>query len=130
MTHQPLNRAAVAQRIGKYSDGMLVQPDLRWVFTSGTPGLMPDGTCPEGITAQAEWAWRNVLAILEEGGMGVQDLVKVTHYLTRAQDIPAYVAVRARFLGEVRPASMLLVVPALVRPEFVVEVEACAARAH
>jgi 2-iminobutanoate/2-iminopropanoate deaminase len=129
MTHQPLNRAGVAQRIGKYSDGILVQPNLRWVLTSGTPGLMPDGSCAEGIAAQAEWAWRNVLAILEEGGMGVQDLVKVVHYLTRAEDIPAYVAVRAKFLGDARPASMLLVVPALVRPEFLVEVEAYAARA-
>jgi 2-iminobutanoate/2-iminopropanoate deaminase len=128
MAHSPLN-AGVAQRIGKYSDGVLAQPDLRWVFTSGTPGLKPDGTCPEGISEQAEWAWRNVLAILEQGGMGVQDLVKVTHYLTRAEDIPAYVAVRARFLGDARPASMLLIVPALVRPELVVEVEAYAARA-
>ena len=106
-----------------------MQPNLRWILTAGTPGLKPDGTCPPGIAEQAEWAWRNVLAILEAGGMGVQDLVKVTHYLTRTEDIPAYVAVRARFLGDARPASMLLVVPALVRPEFVVEVEAYAARA-
>jgi enamine deaminase RidA (YjgF/YER057c/UK114 family) len=128
MTNHPLNRAGVAQHIGKYSDGMLVQPNLRWVFTSGTPGLRPDGTCPGTISEQAEWAWRNVLAILEEAGMGVRDLVKVTHTLTRAEDIPAYVAVRAQFLGDARPASMLVVVPALVRPEFLVEVEAYAAR--
>jgi enamine deaminase RidA (YjgF/YER057c/UK114 family) len=61
--------------------------------------------------------------------MSVHDLVKVTHYLTRAQDIPAYVAVRKRFLGDARPASMLLVVPELVRPEFLLEVEAYAAAA-
>jgi enamine deaminase RidA (YjgF/YER057c/UK114 family) len=128
MSHQLLS-AGVAAHIGKYSDGVLVQPNQRWIFTAGTPGLMPDGTCPPGIAEQAEWAWRNVLAILEAGGMGVQDLVKVTHTLTRAEDIPAYVAVRARFLGDARPASMLLVVPALVRPEFLVEVEAYAARA-
>jgi len=53
----------------------------------------------------------------------------VTHYLTSAEDIPPYVDVRARFMGDVRPASMLLVLPALVRAEFLVEVEACAARA-
>ena len=127
MTNQPLN-AGVAERIGKYSDGMLVQPNMRWVFTSGTPGLRPDGTCPEAVAEQSEWAWRNVLAILEQAGMGVQDLVKVTHTLVRAEDIPAYVAVRSKFLGDARPASMLLVVPQLVRPEFLVEVEAFAAR--
>ena len=52
MSHQPLTRVGVAQRICKYSDGMLVQPNLRWVFTSGTPGLKPDGTPPQRITDQ------------------------------------------------------------------------------
>ena len=98
------------------------------MFTAGTPGMRPDGTVPDSIAEQAEWAWRNVLAILEEAGMGVADLVKVTHYLTRAEYIKPYVEVRSRFLGDARPASMLLVVPALVRPEFLVEVEAYAAK--
>jgi len=61
--------------------------------------------------------------------MGVADLVKVTHYLLRTEDIKPYAAVRAKFLGDARPASMLLVVPALVRPEFLVEIEAYAAKA-
>jgi len=37
--------------------------------------------------------------------------------------------VRNRFLGELRPASMLLVIPALVRPGFLLEVEVVAAKA-
>jgi enamine deaminase RidA (YjgF/YER057c/UK114 family) len=36
--------------------------------------------------------------------------------------------VRARYLGDARPASMLLVVPGLVKPEILVEIEAYAAR--
>jgi 2-iminobutanoate/2-iminopropanoate deaminase len=128
MAHQKLN-VGIAQRIGTYSDGMAASPNLRWIFTAGTPGMRPDGTTPEGITAQAEQAWINVLAILEQGGMGVADLVKVTHYLLRTEDIKPYAAVRAKFLGDARPASMLLVVPALVRPEFLVEIEAYAAKA-
>jgi 2-iminobutanoate/2-iminopropanoate deaminase len=118
----------VAQRIGTYSDGVAVPADAKWVFVSGTPGLMPDGSYPEGIAAQAEQAWKNVLAILAQAGMGVKDLVKVTHYLVRQEDIKDYVVVRARYLGDARPASMLLVVPGLVKPEILVEIEACAAR--
>jgi enamine deaminase RidA (YjgF/YER057c/UK114 family) len=53
---------------------------------------------------------------------------KVTQYLTRAEDIPAYAKVRTRFLGDARPASMLLVIPQLVRPDFLVEVEIVAAK--
>jgi hypothetical protein len=48
--------------------------------------------------------------------------------LIRASDIPAYVKVRSRFLGDVRPASMLLVIPELVRTEFLLEIEAYAAK--
>jgi 2-iminobutanoate/2-iminopropanoate deaminase len=118
----------VAQKIGTYSDGVEVSGNVKWVFTAGTPGLLPDGTYPRGVTAQAEQAWKNILAILTEAGMGVKDLVKVTHYLVRDEDIKDYVAVRARYLGDARPASMLLVVPGLVKPEILVEIEAYAAK--
>ena len=127
MTNQPIN-AGIAERIGAYSDAVLVEPNARWLYVSGTPGLRDNGSVPEGITAQAEQAWTNLLNILAQGGMGVHDLVKVTHYLLRAEDIKAYVAVRTRFLGDARPASMLLIVPALVRPEFLFEIEAYAAQ--
>jgi enamine deaminase RidA (YjgF/YER057c/UK114 family) len=118
----------VAQKIGTYSDGVAVPADAKWVFVSGTPGMLPDDSYPDGITAQAEQAWKNVLAILAQAGMGVKDLVKVTHYLVRQEDIKDYVVVRARYLGDARPASMLLVVPGLVKPEILVEIEAYAAR--
>jgi 2-iminobutanoate/2-iminopropanoate deaminase len=58
----------------------------------------------------------------------IPDIVKVTQYLTRAEDIPAYGKVRARFLGDVRPASMLLAISQLVRSEFLLEVEVIVAK--
>jgi enamine deaminase RidA (YjgF/YER057c/UK114 family) len=61
--------------------------------------------------------------------MSVGDLVKITQYLTRAEDIPAYAKVRTRMLGAARPASMMLVVAALPRPDFLLEIEAVAAKA-
>ena len=127
MSHRALD-VGIARRIGKYSDAILVEPNVRWLVSAGTPGMAPDGTTPEGITAQAEQAWKNILAMLEQAEMGVQNLVKVTHYLVRQQDIEPYVRVRAKYLGDARPASMLLIVPALVRPEFLVEIEATAAK--
>ena len=84
---------------------------------------------PPDIAGQAELAWTHIIAMLEQAGMNVHDLVKVTHYLLHAEDIPEYVKVRSRFLGDARPASMLLIVPGLVRPEFLLEVEAVAAKA-
>lgn len=118
----------VARQIGSYSDAVAVPANARWLFTSGTPGLGLNGALPDDITGQAELAWGHILAMLTQADMTVADLVKVTHYLLRADDIAAYVAVRSRFLADARPASMLLIVPELVRPEFLLEIEAYAAR--
>lgn len=118
----------IARQIGRYSDATEVSGNARWLLTSGTPGLAIDGKLPSDIAGQAELAWRHIVDMLALAGMTVHDLVKVTHYLLRAEDIPAYVQVRSRFLGDVRPASMLLVIPQLVKPEYLVEVEACAAK--
>jgi enamine deaminase RidA (YjgF/YER057c/UK114 family) len=117
----------VASQIGSYGDAIEVAPGRRWLVTSGTPGLAADGTVPPGITAQAEIAWMHIVTMLGRAGMDVHDLVKITQYLLRASDIAAYAKVRTRFLGDARPASMLLIVPALVRPEFLIEIEASAA---
>jgi 2-iminobutanoate/2-iminopropanoate deaminase len=118
----------VASQIGKYSDAIEVPSNARWLYTSGTPGLALDGKLPSDITGQAEIAWSHIVNMLKQADMSVNDLVKVTHYLLRAEDIPAYVQVRTKFLGEARPASMLLIVPALVKPNFLLEIEAIAAR--
>ncbi|MCW5625504.1 MAG: RidA family protein [Burkholderiales bacterium] len=119
----------VARQIGKYSDAVESAPNARWLFTSGTPGIGLDGVVPADVTGQAELAWQHIVRMLESAGMTVHDLVKVTHYLLRAEDIKPYVAVRTKYLGDARPASMLLVVPELVRPEYLLEVEAIAAKA-
>ena len=116
----------VAKQIGKYSDAVEVPAGGRTLFLSGTPGLTKDGHLPESFEEQAEQAWKNVAALLEEAGMGVGDLVKVSQYLTREEDIARYPPIRSKWLGDHRPASMLLVIPALVRPEFLIEIEAFA----
>jgi 2-iminobutanoate/2-iminopropanoate deaminase len=120
----------VASQIGAYSDAVEVKPNLRWLLTSGTPGLSTTGGLPKDITGQAELAWEHIVRMLERAGMSVADVVKVAQYLTRAEDILAYVKVRSRFLGEARPAFMLFVVSQLVRPEFLLEVDIVAAGAR
>ena len=84
---------------------------------------------PADITGQAETAWAHIITLLQRADMTVDDLVKVTQYLLREEDIRPYAAVRSRFLGSARPASMLLIVPALVRPDFLLEIEIVAAKA-
>ena len=123
-----IHDVGVAKQIGRYSDSVEVSGNVRWLYTSGTPGLGLDGTLPADIAGQAEVAWQHIVSMLAKAGMTVHDLVKVTHYLLRPADIAAYVQVRSRFLGDACPASMLLVVPQLVKPEYLIEVEAVAAK--
>lgn len=130
LTTHTLLDIGVAHQIGKYSDGVRVAANQRWLFTSGTPGLLMDGASPGDITRQTEFAWRHILRMLEQAEMTVADVVKVTQYLTKAADIPEYAKVRNRFLGGAQPASMLLVIPQLVRPDFLIEVEVIAAKAQ
>jgi len=127
MNHK-IHDVGVAKQIGTYSDAIEVAPDMRWLYTAGTPGLAADGTVPADITGQAEIAWQHIMAMLKKADMGVHDLVKITQYLLNANDIPAYAKVRSRYLGDARPASMLMIVPGLVWPNMLVEIEAVAAK--
>ena len=113
---------------GGYSQALEIQPGARLMFTAGQVGLAPDGTTAEGFAAQADQTWANVLALLAEGGMGVDDIVKITGYIVGHENFPAYAAARKKALGGVRPASTAIIVPALALPAWLVEIEAVAAK--
>jgi enamine deaminase RidA (YjgF/YER057c/UK114 family) len=122
------NPATIADPIGTYSHGVEVPPNARWLHVAGQVAVRKDGTVPSTIEEQTEVAWQNVVAILDAAGMKVTDLVKITQYLVRLDLFPAYAAARAKFLAGHRPASTGLIISSLVRPEFLVEVEAVAAK--
>ena len=128
MAHK-IHNIGVAEQIGKYSDAIEAAPHLRWLHTSGTPGLGKNKQLPKDITGQSELAWEHITRILHEAEMTVDDIVKVNQYLIRAEDIAGYVKVRTKALGDARPAFLLLVVPQLIWPEVLVEVEVIAAKA-
>jgi len=122
------NPAASAPPNGPYSLGVEIPAGQRLLFIAGQIPLAKDGGTPQGITAQAELVWRNIIAVLESAGMGVENLIKINQYLTKAENIPGYGAVRSKVLGAARPASTMVVVQSLVKPEWLVEVEATAAK--
>ncbi len=123
------NPATVVEAFGGgYSQALEIQPGARLLFTAGQVGVAPDGTTADGFAAQADQTWANILALLDEGGMGVDDIVKITGYIVGHENFPAYAAARKKALGGVRPASTAIIVPALALPEWVVEIEAVAAK--
>jgi 2-iminobutanoate/2-iminopropanoate deaminase len=117
--------AGVAHQIGHYADAVRVPAGYDQVYVSGTPGLAADGSISDNITGESTQAWQNVSAILSRAGARLSDIVVVRQWLTSADDISAYVAVRSQFIKH-EPASFLGVIPALVWPNLKVEVEVIA----
>src|ERR671936_530516 len=98
--------------------------------TSLAPPLGPAShpvAVPAGIEAQAEACWQNIIAVLEDAGMKIPDLVKITTYLVRPEDVAAAGAARAKHFGDARPGSATIIVKALVNPSWLIEIEAVAA---
>jgi 2-iminobutanoate/2-iminopropanoate deaminase len=122
------NPPEVGSPAGHYSHAISAPAAARWLYISGQVGTAADGTVPADAGVQSEACWAKLQAILADAGMGLADLVKVTAFLTREGDIAGYRAVRDRVLGEHKPASTLVVVSRLARPEWLVEVEAVAAK--
>jgi 2-iminobutanoate/2-iminopropanoate deaminase len=120
---------AVAAPTSTFSHAVEITAGARMLFITGQIPLAIDGTVPSSFKDQAELCWRNIIEILKEANMELRDLVKIQGFVVDPADMPAYRAVRERILGDHRPASTMIVISALGRPEWKVEIEAVAARA-
>ncbi len=105
--------------------------NARWLAISGQVGMDREGKIANGVKAQSEQVFRNIAACLEANGMRKEDLVKVTVFLTDAVFLAEYRAGRSAVFGDDnQPASTLLIVAGLASPDFLVEVEAWAAKSE
>ena len=122
------NPAAIAAPAGnRYHHGAEVTAGARMLYLAGQPGTAPDGSVPGSIEAQSEQVYRNIQAILEDAGMGFENVVKMTAYLINREDADGWHASRLGIMGEPRPAHTLVYIAGLANPDFRVEVEAIAA---
>jgi enamine deaminase RidA (YjgF/YER057c/UK114 family) len=69
-----------------------------------------------------------MVKVLEASGFGIEDVVFMKTFLTRREDRDGYQKMRTKYWGDVKPASTFLIVQGLARPDFLVEVEAVAAK--
>ena len=120
------NSAAIAAPVGAYSHSVRASGPGQWLYIAGQIGVDAQGVLASGVQNQAEAGWKNLMAVLDDAGMGVENLVKLTTYLLDEGDLPAVNAVRKQYLGELRPAATLVVAKGLARPEWLFEIEAVA----
>jgi 2-iminobutanoate/2-iminopropanoate deaminase len=122
------NPPSVRRPFGSYNHGLLVPPGAALLVTSGQLGVTVDDTIPDGVIAQAELCFQAIGAILEEAEMSFADVIRISGFVTRREDFPAYMAVRDRYTRDPKPVSTLIIVGGFTRPEFLVEVEVTAAK--
>ena len=96
------------------------------LFISGNVANDANGNLvgPGDCEAQSRQVMSNIRTIAEAAGASMSDVVKITCFLTDVNDYAAYGRVRSETFSNSPPASSTVIVAALVRPEFLVEVEA------
>ena len=97
-----------------------------FLFISGNVAQDADGNLvgPGDCEAQSRQVMNNIRTIAASVGAAMSDVVKITCFLTDVNDYAAYGRVRSAFFPYDPPASSTVIVAALVRPEYLVEVEA------
>lgn len=95
------------------------------IFVSGTAPVEADGSSTRGDAAlQARRCFAIILEAIEELGGSVADVVRTRMYVVDPKDADAVGAVHGETFGEVGPAATMVVVKALLRDEWRVEIEA------
>lgn len=98
------------------------------LFISGQAGAGDDGKIVEGgFLAQGEQAFANLRRALEAGGSSLQDVIKVTIFVTDMGHFQDVVALRRKFFSTPYPADTIAEIKALYDPKAMIEIEAIAA---
>jgi 2-iminobutanoate/2-iminopropanoate deaminase len=101
----------------------------RLVFVSGCVATDAQGQLVGGsdVVAQTRQVHDNLARCLAAAGASFADVCKVTVFLRNVNDREKVNTVRREYFGPHRPASTLVEISGLVRPEYLVEIEAIAA---
>ena len=124
------NPPTIAAPAGFYSHSIEIPANARWLITAGQVGVRPDGTLPEDFEAQHDLVWQNTVAILNDAGFGVEDIVRLNVYSTDPAGLPFLTEHRKKYLNPNHtPTSTWVVVSQLANPNWKVEMETIAAKA-
>jgi 2-iminobutanoate/2-iminopropanoate deaminase len=114
-------------RGGAYSSGVEA-PEGRTIYVSGQVAFDADGNVVgEGdVKLQTETVLEHVKTVVEGAGGGMEDVVKVTVFITDMGLYDEIHEVRRRYFEEPYPASSMVEVSALIDPRLLIEIEAVA----
>jgi enamine deaminase RidA (YjgF/YER057c/UK114 family) len=126
MSRRLISTGSPFEKTAGYSRAVV---DGDFAFVAGTTGYdYATMTMPADVASQSRNCFKTIEATLKDAGFAMADIVRVTYYITDANDADAHFAVCGEVLGEIRPAATLLVVVGLYKPEMKVEIEVTAKR--
>lgn len=117
------NPEAVQAPASNYSHGASHALSGRRLVISGQIGIDREGRIAEGLEAQFDQAFENLLAVLRADGMEIRHLVKITAFCTQPGAVGIFRAAREKALQGHAPATTYLQVSGLASPALLVEIE-------
>jgi enamine deaminase RidA (YjgF/YER057c/UK114 family) len=130
MTKIEIHSDLLSTPAGVFSQGIEVPMSGRMLFLSGMTSRNQDGSVfgAGDIVAQTERCLDNIVALLQQAGASMDDVVSVTVYVRDMGHFEAIHEVRRRYFSPPLPSSTMVEVSGLALPEMLIEITATAVR--
>ena len=120
-----INASDAPGAAGGYSQAVEFGRVKRTLLVSGQIPVAMDGNVPSGFAGQCRLAWANVTAQLRAAGMGIENLVKVTIFLSDRRYAEQNRDIRNEILNGHAPA-LTVIITGIFDETWLLEIEAIA----
>lgn len=123
MERRQLSSEAAWEPVVGYSRAVRVGP---WICVSGTTAALPEGGAvgDDDVAEQTREALRRIASALEAAGARLEDVVRTRIFVTDITRWEEVGQVHGEVFADIRPASTMVQVSALIDPALLVEIEA------